>query len=229
MALFWKQLFPRPYGTENGKFHVRITARLNAGIIAQLTDVAVLRTSTTNNCLHLNGAMHIFEAGSLTLCIACFFVTFVVGSCCFRYSWIFIAGANRRGSLLRNGLQFIKKYGASSRWWKVYKVYHPKHIRDDPDLEHKAVCIHCDAHINTEKGMRGLSTHVKHAHLDLYQPVQHPELTSNNSNFVGIDGLLNATWKCQSSEERKDEILAATVAWVIEDNQPLNATSKNAF
>jgi hypothetical protein len=51
---------------------------------------------------------------------------------------------------------------------------------------------------------------------------------SQSSGFVGIDRLLNAR-KQQTGKERKEDILAATVAWIIEENQPLNATSKKAF
>ena len=65
----------------------------------------------------------------------------------------------------------------------------------------------------------------------MYQEVQYPELISDAScsSFVCIDKLLNA-YKWSSSGKRKEEIvLAATTAWIVEENQPLNAISKKSF
>jgi hypothetical protein len=59
----------------------------------------------------------------------------------------------------------------------------------------------------------------------------HPNVVSAgaaSSTFVGIDKLLDAR-KRPSKEQKKAEVLAATTAWIVEDNQPLNATSKPAF
>jgi hypothetical protein len=127
--------------------------------------------------------------------------------------------------------KLITKTGSTSKWWKFYKVYHPQHFRDHPDLQNKAVCINCNMNLNVENGLRGLSSHLKYMHQELYQQVQNPELTSSasqSSTSIGIDQVLKAC-KRQTGKERKGDILAATAAWVIEENQPLNATSKKAF
>jgi hypothetical protein len=131
----------------------------------------------------------------------------------------------------RDSLKLITKTGSTSKWWKFYKVYHPQHFRDHPDLQNKAVCINCNMNLNVENGLRGLISHLKHVHQELYQQVQNPELScsaSQSSASVGIDKLLKAR-KRQTGKERKQDILVATIAWVIEENQPLNATSKKAF
>jgi hypothetical protein len=68
-------------------------------------------------------------------------------------------------------------------------------------------------------------------HQELYQQVQNPDFTSSasqSSASIGIDQLLKVH-KQQTGKERKEDILAVTVALVIEENQPLNATSKKAF
>jgi hypothetical protein len=130
----------------------------------------------------------------------------------------------------RSDYKLMAKTGTSSQWWKHFKIYHPMYLREDPDSKDKAVCLTCGDEINVAKGISGLSGHMQHHHTDMYMQIKHPKLYngSNGGSRVGIDKLLGAT-KLPSKETRKAEILNAITAWVIEENQPLNAVEKPAF
>lgn len=110
-------------------------------------------------------------------------------------------------------------------------IYHPKHERGDPDCKDKAVCLTCNDEINVSKGVSGLSGHLQHHHQELYMKVKHPTLFNTNTGAKedrGIDKLLGA-YKRPSKETRKKEILNAVTAWVVEENQSLNAVEKPSF
>lgn len=105
-----------------------------------------------------------------------------------------------------------------------------------------AVCKLCFSEVNVAKGNAGLQTHLKHHHVDVYNRTKFPDLfppdgragsgseatSTTAKKSEGIDNLLGAV-KIPGKTKRVENVLAATTAWVIEENMPLNAVEKPAF
>ncbi|KAL3763044.1 hypothetical protein ACHAW5_007333, partial [Stephanodiscus triporus] len=151
----------------------------------------------------------------------------------------------RRGD--RAEYRLVTKYGTTSKWWKHFKVYHAQHYREDIGCKNIALCTLCFNEINVAKGITGLSSHVQRHHVDVYNRMEFPNLyrvdeivsssenrsnevaaSVNNSPSVGIVDLIGAV-KLPNKNKRNANVLAATTAWVIEENQPLTAVEKPSF
>ena len=130
----------------------------------------------------------------------------------------------------RSSHKLVSKTGTTSKWWKHFKIYHSQYLRSDPDTKDKAVCVECGDEINVQKGISGLSGHMQHHHEELYMKSKHPELyrNTNTTGRMPIDKLLGAK-KLPSQDARRAEVFDVITAWVIEENQPLNAVEKPSF
>ena len=130
----------------------------------------------------------------------------------------------------RSSYKLVSKTGTTSKWWKHFKIYHSQYLRSDPDTKDKAVCVECGDEINVQKGISGLSGHMQHHHEELYMKSKHPELyrNTNTTGRMPIDKLLGAK-KLPSQDARRAEVFDVITAWVIEENQPLNAVEKPSF
>lgn len=138
--------------------------------------------------------------------------------------------------------RLVKKHGTTSPWWKYFSVYHFQHYKDDIECKKMAVCRSCFTECNVAKGIKGLSTHMQTHHVDVYNKIMYPHLfrpdgddgssksgaTSTTTTRVGVDKQLGAV-KLPSIAKKSADVVAATTAWVIEENQPLNAVEKPAF
>ena len=120
-------------------------------------------------------------------------------------------------------------------------MYHAQHYREDIGCKNIAVCTLCFNEINVRKGIKGLSTHVQSHHVDVYNQIEFPNLypvdeivsssenrsnevaaSANNPPSVGIVDLIGAV-KLPNKKKRIANVLPATTAWVIEENQLLTA------
>ena len=130
--------------------------------------------------------------------------------------------------------RLVNKTNVTSKWWNHFKVYHSQHYREDLDCKKIAVCKLCSNETNVANGIKGLSTHMQRYHVDVFNRVEYPQLfrgvaeAATTAPSAGIDELLGAT-KRPSKSKRIADVLAATTAWVIEENQPLNAVEKPSF
>jgi hypothetical protein len=73
-------------------------------------------------------------------------------------------------------------------------------------------------------GCTGIASHIKTKHEDVLRGIEKDKLKR-----APVSTLLGAMKK-KSKQLRREDILAATaVAWVVEENQPFNATEKGSF
>jgi hypothetical protein len=107
-----------------------------------------------------------------------------------------------------------------SQWWQCCVLFDPK---KHPDKLGFARCKHCRVEVSIKSGRSGLASHIKSKHEDILR-----ELEKDHLKRVPVSTLLGATKK-KSKLLRREDMLAATVAWVVEENQPFNATEKGSF
>jgi hypothetical protein len=113
--------------------------------------------------------------------------------------------------------------GWTSDYWKFYRIFDPK---KHPELKNHAECIHCKRIICFEKGRVGVKKHMLSKHLDKIKEIEAKEM--KRKQLPSIAERLGAKRK-QSTSERREDILATTVAWVVEENIPFTAVEKKSF
>ena len=126
-----------------------------------------------------------------------------------------------------NGYTLRKPPGSKkSPWWKFYHIYdRMKH----KDMECKACCNICFANINIKNSTSALSSHIKAAHFkDAYLPETNPNYGVKHNPAKSISKQVGAVTKLSPAEYRQ-RLLQATVAWVVDTNQPFNAVEQPSF
>lgn len=103
----------------------------------------------------------------------------------------------------------------TSVWWKYFQVFHIKH----KDKRGIACCRICGTEIRVGKGTSGLKSHAR-SHKDneeIKEQTEEEMITKRRK----LATMLKESPK-KSKEQWEQDILNATVAWVIEENQALN-------
>jgi hypothetical protein len=111
-----------------------------------------------------------------------------------------------------------------STWWKYYSIYCPKAHKDKKDV---AVCKICKKEINVKNTRKGLQTHVK-LHKDKLDTIATELDEQRKLNRNNLVAKLKAV-PLGSTEHQNQNFIDSAVAWVVEENLPLNATSKPSF
>jgi len=132
-------------------------------------------------------------------------------------------------SLLQSGrhLHFIptpKQYSAP--WWSHFRILDPIHHPPQKPGDRYACCTWCGRSINFGKGLAGLKKHISSHEKDTDTAKTMLAETREKKRRLLLS--LNATIK-KTPLQRKQEVLEATVCWIVEENMPFNIVEKKSF
>ena len=111
----------------------------------------------------------------------------------------------------------------TSSWWNHFQIFHYKHT----NKLHIAKCRHCGKEVNYKNGSTGLKTHAL-THKNHNESIKVQLQSERNKKKRKFQKKLGAKNK-KSPEDKEQDILDAIVAWVIEENSPINATAKKVL
>ena len=111
-------------------------------------------------------------------------------------------------------------------WWKHFRILDPLHHPPEKKGDQYACCKWCMKKINFGKGVAGLKTHISAHEKD--KEMARKMMAEKRESKRNLFTALGATTK-KSPMQRKQEVLEATVCWIIEENVPLNMVEKQSF
>jgi hypothetical protein len=108
----------------------------------------------------------------------------------------------------------------ASEWWKHFDLFDRRYHKEKANAK-IACCRYCKAEIKFKNGNSGLSNHMQFKHRDKFVKQE----TETRKRKRSVAEQLGA----QPKAKMQARMLASTVAWVIEEKQPLNVVEKQAY